>query len=117
MGKLTRYSITYLRHLRDFFEAYFRLKPDPETSTVSQWKCLDNDVAREPESPPRSDWLGADFGVSQISLCISSAKIPPTLANKKAAQLSLFRLVLAFAQQVLVSCQGIGFKNLSRGAT
>ncbi|CAM9349486.1 unnamed protein product [Pylaiella littoralis] len=51
IGKLTRYSVTYLRHLRDFFGAYFRLKPDAETSTV------------------------------------------------------------------LVSCQGIGFKNLSRGAT
>ncbi|CAM9740500.1 unnamed protein product [Ectocarpus sp. 12 AP-2014] len=51
IGKLTRYSVTYLRHLRDFFGAYFRLKPDPQTSTV------------------------------------------------------------------LVSCQGIGFKNLSRGAT
>ncbi|CAM9242004.1 unnamed protein product [Ascophyllum nodosum] len=51
IGKLTQYSITYLRHLRDFFGAYFRLKPDPLTSTV------------------------------------------------------------------LLSCQGIGFKNLSRGAT
>lgn len=34
IGKLTRYSVTYLRHLRDFFGAYFRLKPDPQTSTV-----------------------------------------------------------------------------------
>ncbi|CAM9678898.1 unnamed protein product [Sphacelaria rigidula] len=51
IGKLTQYSVTYLRHLRDFFGAYFRLKPDPHTSTV------------------------------------------------------------------LVSCKGIGFKNLSRGAT
>ncbi|CAM9679372.1 unnamed protein product [Discosporangium mesarthrocarpum] len=51
IGKLTQYSVKYLRHLRDFFGAYFRLKPDPDTSTV------------------------------------------------------------------LVSCQGIGFKNMSRGAT
>lgn len=34
IGKLTQYSITYLRHLRDFFGTYFRLKPDPQTSTV-----------------------------------------------------------------------------------
>ncbi|CAM9300121.1 unnamed protein product [Choristocarpus tenellus] len=51
IGKLTRYSIKYLQHLRDFFGVYFRLKPDAETSTI------------------------------------------------------------------LVSCRGIGFKNMSRGAT
>lgn len=36
IGKLTRYTVTYLRHLRDFFGVYFRLKADPQTSTVSR---------------------------------------------------------------------------------
>lgn len=39
IGKLTRYTVTYLRHLRDFFGVYFRLKADPQTSTVSKKYC------------------------------------------------------------------------------
>ncbi|DBA03606.1 TPA: hypothetical protein N0F65_006785 [Lagenidium giganteum] len=33
-GKLTPYTIQYLRHLRDFFGITFKIKPDPETKTV-----------------------------------------------------------------------------------
>ncbi|CAH0520099.1 unnamed protein product [Peronospora belbahrii] len=33
-GKLTPYSIECLRHLRDFFDITFKIKPDPETKTV-----------------------------------------------------------------------------------
>uniref|UniRef100_K3WKI0 18S rRNA biogenesis protein RCL1 n=1 Tax=Globisporangium ultimum (strain ATCC 200006 / CBS 805.95 / DAOM BR144) TaxID=431595 RepID=K3WKI0_GLOUD len=33
-GKLTPYTIQYLRHLRDFFGITFKIKPDPATKTV-----------------------------------------------------------------------------------
>lgn len=33
-GKLTPYTIQALRHLRDFFDITFKIKPDPETKTV-----------------------------------------------------------------------------------
>ena len=34
IGKLTAYTIQYLRHLRDFFDVIFKIKPDPETKTL-----------------------------------------------------------------------------------
>lgn len=46
IGKLTRYSVTYLRHLRDFFGAYFRLTPDPKTSTV-RLLAMDEMISRK----------------------------------------------------------------------
>ncbi|KAJ1960282.1 hypothetical protein GGI12_003886 [Dipsacomyces acuminosporus] len=34
IGKLTPFSIQYLRDIREFFNITFKIKPDPETSTV-----------------------------------------------------------------------------------
>eukprot|EP00611_Tribonema_gayanum_P018404 TRINITY_DN3150_c0_g1_i2.p1 TRINITY_DN3150_c0_g1~~TRINITY_DN3150_c0_g1_i2.p1 ORF type:complete len:131 (-),score=12.39 TRINITY_DN3150_c0_g1_i2:28-420(-) len=39
VGKLTAYSVQYLRHLRDFFGTVFKIKPDLETSSV-MLSCL-----------------------------------------------------------------------------
>eukprot|EP00455_Lapot_gusevi_P000512 TRINITY_DN10232_c0_g1_i5.p1 TRINITY_DN10232_c0_g1~~TRINITY_DN10232_c0_g1_i5.p1 ORF type:complete len:223 (-),score=11.21 TRINITY_DN10232_c0_g1_i5:35-703(-) len=33
-GKLSPYTIDYLRHLKDFFGLVFKIRPDPETHTV-----------------------------------------------------------------------------------
>ena len=88
IGKLTQYSITYLRHLRDFFGVYFRLKPDPNTSTVSQF------VECEALAPLLL------IGILPIP-SLRNITYFPSLPSPK----------------VMLSCQGIGFKNLSRGAT
>ena len=119
IGKLSRQSVEVLRLLKDFFGIVFKLSPEPRGSVRRKRPAMVEAAAAPAAKRSRNSGKGAavEPGVGVTELDEEAKEALGAGVREDGFVKDAHHVEVAQTDTVLVSCLGLGYKNLAKKVT